>query len=105
MSENPGTPQELEIASGDKKLKIIGTDLIVPLLSILVCSGLILIGYVLYEHKQDSKDQGSAVVGAIKEMGQIAREGVVAQREMNCIIALPQEQREKNVELCRRLAR
>jgi hypothetical protein len=105
MSEETGSQQELEIASGDKKIKLRGSDLLTAVIGIVVCSGLTLLGYTLYEHKGDARDHGKAVVDAVKEMSAVAREGVIAQREMNCLISQDQNQREKQAEYCKRMAR
>jgi hypothetical protein len=104
MSEDTGT-QELEIGAGDKKLKLRGSDLLTSVIGMIVCSGLVLVGYILFIHKGDAKDHGEAVVQAVKDMGQTAKEGITVQRELNCLIALPQELREKNQEFCKRLSR
>ena len=103
MSEN-GT-QELEIGAGNKKLKLRGSDLLTSVIGMIVCSGLVLLGYVLYEHKTDARERDGEIITVIKEMTGVAKEGVIAQREMNCIIQMPQDVREKNADLCRRLSR
>jgi len=105
MSEDTGTQQELEIGAGDKKLKLRGSDLLTSVIGMIVCSGLVLLGYILFDHNNDAKGQGDAVVQAVRDMGTIAKEGVIAQREMNCLIALAQEVREKNQDFCKRMAR
>ena len=103
MAEN-GT-QELEIGAGDKKFKLRGSDLLTSVIGMIVCSGLVLLGYVLYEHKTDAKGRDGEIVMVIREMSSVAKEGVTAQREMNCLISLSQELREKNTEFCKRMAR
>ena len=103
MAEN-GT-QELEIGAGDKKFKLRGSDLLTSVIGMIVCSGLVLLGYVLYEHKTDAKGRDGEIVTVIKEMTGVAKEGVTAQREMNCLISLSQELREKNTEFCKRMSR
>ena len=57
-----------------------------------------LIAWVLYTHTSDAKD-------ATKELATALREQTVAAREQNCLISLPQERREQNSELCKRIAR
>ena len=57
-----------------------------------------LIAYVLYNHGNETKD-------ASKELAQALREQTQAAREQTCIISLPQERREQNSELCKRIAR
>ena len=106
MSEN-GT-EELEVVSGDKKFKLRGSDLLTSVIGMIVCSGLVLIGYVLYEHKGDAKQQAhdttTELVTVVREMTVVAKEGVRAQREQTCLLTLPQELREKNTEFCKRMA-
>mgnify|MGYP001612069115 CR=1 FL=1 len=103
--ETGGAQQEIEIGAGDKKFKLRGSDLLTSVIGMIVCSGLVLLGYVLYEHKTDAKGRDGEIVTVIKEMTGVAKEGVVAQREMNCLISLSQELREKNTEFCKRMAR
>ena len=103
MSEET-SQQELEIGAGDKKFKLRGSDLLTSVIGMIVCSGLVLLGYVLYEHKTDAKATSGEFVLTIKEMTNISKEGIKVQRELNCLIALPQELREKNVEFCKRMA-
>ena len=53
MAEN-GT-QELEIGAGDKKFKLRGSDLLTSVIGMIVCSGLVLLGYVLLESNNERK--------------------------------------------------
>ena len=107
MSQEPESSgdQELEIGAGDKKFKLRGSDLLTSVIGMIVCSGLVLLGYVIYEHKTDARGRDGEIVMVIKEMTGVAKEGVVAQREMNCLIALPQDLREKQSEFCKRMAK
>ena len=106
MSEEIGSgQQELEIGAGDKKFKLRGSDLLTSVIGMIVCSGLVLLGYVLYEHKGDAKSRDGEIITVIKEMTGVAKEGVIAQREMNCLIALPQDMREKQTDFCKRMSR
>ena len=57
-----------------------------------------LIAWVLFTHSNDTKD-------ASKELAIAMREQTQAAREQNCLISLPQERREQNSELCKRIAR
>lgn len=74
-------------------------------IAILSMAALILIGYVLYEHKSDTKESAKEFSAAVKEMTSAQRENTAAQRELNCLIAIPQDQREKQAEFCKRIAR
>ena len=93
--------QELEIASGDKKLKIRGSDW----LSLFGVAVGVLVLYMVFEHKTDEKDYRAQFTAAVKELTVFQREMVAAQREQNCLISVPQGEREKQVEFCRRMAR
>lgn len=64
-----------------------------------------IMAYVLYDHKNDAKESNTLMRDAIKEMTTAQKDGVAAQREMNCLISVAQDQRERNADLCKRLAR
>ena len=57
-----------------------------------------LIAWTLYNHSSDTKD-------ASKELATALREQTQAAREQNCLISLPQERREQNSEICKRISR
>lgn len=63
---------------------------------------LFLMGYVLWEHKKDTKDLRVELLASVKEL-------VAAQRETTCLLALPQEKREAEFTstngICKRLSR
>lgn len=61
---------------------------------ILVC----VLGYAFYSHAGETRDASKDLVGALKEMTQAAR-------EQNCLISMPIEQRARDPEICRRLAK
>ena len=96
-----GVEQELEVAAGDKKIKIRGSDW----LTIVGVAVGVLVLYMLFEHKNDAKDASNQFAGVVKEMVVAQKEMVSAQREQNCLIAFSQEVREKNSEFCKRLSR
>jgi len=64
-----------------------------------------LVAYVLWEHKSDAKESNKLLRDAIDAMTDAQKEGVAAQREMNCLIIVPQELREKQADICRRIVR
>lgn len=89
----------------------------IAILSLLL---LFMLGYVVYEHKEDSKQTQAAFVGGLKEIAVAQRESNViareSQRENNiiareqlCLLAMPQEKRERELafesSFCKRLAR
>jgi len=57
-----------------------------------------LIAWVLFNHTNDTKDASKELASAMKEMTQAAR-------EQNCLISLPQDRREQNSEICKRISR
>ena len=68
-----------------------------------------LLTYILWEHKNNTKDNSTALSLAIKELSLSQRAMVEAQREMTCVISMPQEKRENAYgspySLCKQLAR
>ena len=105
MPEMTSEQNEVEIGAGDKRVKIRGSDLLTTIIGMIVCTGLALLWYVLTEHKSDAKDHGQTVVQAIKEMTNATKEGVIAQRTMNCILVTDQKDRAQALSTCERLAR
>lgn len=71
---------------------------VAELIAVLSLGALLFLGYVWWEHKQESSALLKELHGAIKDM-------VSAQREQNCLIAIPQEIREQRSEFCKRLSR
>lgn len=57
-----------------------------------------LMGYILWEHKAEAKENGNALVRAINEMA-------ASQRVTNCLMATRQEEREAKLAQCERIAR
>lgn len=70
---------------------------------------LVLIGYVLYEHKADDKESKTTLVVAIKEMASAQRESNQIGREQTCMLSLDKEQIKREFgnesSLCKRLSR
>lgn len=97
--------QELEVAAGDKKIKLRGSDLLTSVIGMVMCTGLGLFGYVLWDHKTDAKEVGGALASAINQMTQAQREMIQAQREQNCLISLPPDRREQQAAFCRNVTR
>jgi hypothetical protein len=86
--------QSLEIGSGDKKLKLTGSDLLASLIGMIVCAGLALNLYVLLEHKTDAK-----------EAIETARSNAEALRELSCLIMFPPgAERDKMAPFCKQQA-
>lgn len=60
--------------------------------------GVILIGYVVFEHKADARTHGESLTAVMKDMAQAIREG-------NCINSYPEAERENKIETCKRITR
>lgn len=56
------------------------------------------LGVLYYYHGADTREASKELVGALKEMTQAAR-------EQNCLISMPQDRREQNAEICKRISR
>ena len=112
---------EIQTAEADTaigKFKLTGTNLnnvATFACLVLVC----LIAWVLYAHAGDAKEGAKAVAvelrdankevaNALKEsnkdISQTLKEMSRATREQNCLLSLPQDQRQKNAEICRRIS-
>lgn len=96
MSEENGADVDLNIAGQKVALKNVKSlNTIVSLIAaVAACFGV----YLVMAHASDTKDAGKELVLALKEMTQAAR-------EQNCLMAFPQEKREVNADLCKRLSR
>ena len=97
--------EELEVSAGDKKIKIRGSDLLTSVIGMVMCTGLGLFGYVLWEHKTDARETAAILSAAINQMTTAQREMTQAQREQNCLIALPQDKRERQAMFCKNITR
>ena len=92
---------EVELDAKAGKIKVRGSDVLTTFGIAIVC----LVGYMVWEHKEDAKASQSLFVSAVKEMTVAQREGVQAQRVMNCLIATEQKDRESRLLTCERIAR
>jgi len=65
--------------------------------------------YILFTHQADAREGGKEVALVLKEsnkeLSEVLKELARATREQNCLLSLPQEKRNENVELCKRIAR
>lgn len=96
-----GGPQGVTASyKGKKMAEVISIGLL------LLCG---VLAFAFWEHKTDTKESNQAMVFAIKEMTSATRSNVEAQREMNCLLALPQDKREaaytSPYSLCKQMAR
>lgn len=74
-------------------------------IAILSLSLLAVLGYAFWDHKIDTKDLGSQMVAAIKEMTKAQMENVREQRVMNCLLSIEQKERPQRLADCERMAR
>jgi type VI protein secretion system component VasK len=114
-------PDPLESVEADTalgKFKISGAN-VNNLITIISFVGVVLIAWTLYAHAGDAKESGKAIAQELKEankavaqelretnkeMTAILREMARATREQNCLLSLPQDQRQKNAEVCKRIS-
>ena len=104
MAEPLPSPQdELELAAGDKRVRIRGSDLLGILQLVVIC----LVAYGGWLHTVDAKDDNKTFAQAIREQTQVQRDQLNAQREANCLNRLGPEQKKqpKELEFCRDLGK
>ena len=94
-------PQEVELDAKQGKIKVRGSDV----LTTLGISIVILVGYMVWEHKEESRTVQQTFVTAVREMTQSHQQGVKEQRVMNCLLATEQKDREARLSTCERIAR
>ena len=58
----------------------------------------ILIAYGGWMHSTEAKENNKDIAKELKEVAKAAR-------EQNCLLSLPQERRQENVEVCKRISR
>ena len=94
-------PSEVELDAKQGRIKVRGSDVLTTLGIAIV----ILVGYMVWEHKEDSKVTQQTFVQAVREMTQSHQQGVKEQRVMNCLLATEQRDREARLSTCERIAR
>ena len=105
MPEDERTEIAINTPAGGGTIK---TKQIAEVIAVLSLAALGFLGYVIYEHKRDAVRGADQLTEAIKDLATTNNRMVAAQREMNCLIAMPQEKREAEYQssfsLCKRLA-
>lgn len=102
MAEMTGNGNgEVELNAKTGMIKVRGSDVLTTFGIAIVC----LVGYMVWEHKEDSKVTQQTFVGAVKEMALAQREMTAAQRVQNCLLATKQDEREAKLPLCERISR
>lgn len=70
---------------------------------------LFLLGYIMWEHKEDAKGMKDAFATGFRDMASAQREQNAIQREQLCLLSLPEAKREREFlndgSFCKRLSR
>ena len=105
MPEDERTEIAISTPAGGGSIK---SKQIAEVIAVLSLAALGFLGYVLYEHKRDAVRGADQLTEAIKDLSKTNTAMVHAQREMNCLIAMPADKREAEYQspysLCKRLA-
>lgn len=99
MADSPH--EELELDAKQGKIRVRGSDVLTTLGICIV----VLVGYMVYEHKEDARLSQQTFLGVVKEMTVAQKEMTVAQRVQNCLLATKQDEREAKLPTCERIAR
>lgn len=102
MAEEQVSELDAQIAGQKFSIKSASLNTIATVATLL---GVILLGYVLWQHKVDAKDQGDSLNKAINAMIQAQQDATSAHRETNCLIGFAEGQREQKAEFCKRISR
>lgn len=89
--------EEATLEFGGQKLHLRSVALN-TMLTIGVAIGVALIGYVLWSHVSQAEKRDELMVTAFKDLAQ-------GQREQNCLIAIPEKDRESKADFCKRITR
>lgn len=73
------------------------------LIAILSLVSLVMVGMALWKHSAEASANSETLRQAFRDMTIVQEKMLEAQREQNCLIALPQDRRDINV--CRRIVR
>ena len=63
------------------------------------------LGYAFYQHEKGSEQRDNQFIAAMKDFTIATKEGVQAQRVMNCLLTLDQKDRQAQLSTCERIAR
>lgn len=88
-----------DIAGQKLSLKSQSLNTVITILTFVIVAVIAVSGYSLFvTHASDTKEASKELSLALKEITQAAR-------EQNCLISLPQDRRQANAELCKRISR
>lgn len=94
MNEDSGAGTEVSVETPVGKLATKNVKAI-EVLSLGGVAAASLMIYMLYQHMSEAKEASAAVAGAISKLADSQVKAVHAQRELTCIISLPQDKREQ----------
>jgi len=102
-NDNDGADISAKVAGQEVNIKNIkSVNTIFTLLGFaLTC----LIAFMLFEHRNDERGARHEFILAIKELTGAQRETTSSMREQNCLLSLPQDQRQAQMEFCKRISR
>ena len=104
MPDDPQT-QEVSVETALGKFKARGSDFIASATLIVSICGFT-IGWFLWDsHRMEAKENGGAMVAALKEFTLSQKESVKEQRVLNCLISTDQKDRRRAFDECERIAR
>jgi hypothetical protein len=98
MSEEQQPGADIALELGGQKVNVKNVKSLNTLATIATLILVCLIAYGGYLHVQHASKQSEVLQETFKEMTQ-------AQREQNCLIAIPESQREHKADFCKRITR
>lgn len=97
--------EEIELALGDKKLKVRGSDFLGTLTLVICVCGFTIGWYVWDAHAKDANKSESRLVDVLEKIADHQKAQVQATRVTNCMLSIDQKDRQRQLETCERLAR
>lgn len=95
MAADPS--QEVELSSGDKKLKLRGESIANLIVGILMAGGLVYLATTLHSHNSEAAVESAAAVSSTKELVTVMKDSVTEQkqtrRELACLLRVEQKDR------------
>jgi hypothetical protein len=98
MSEENNNGADIALELGGQKVNVKNVKSLNTLATIATLILVSLVAYGGYLHVQHASKQADVLEQTFKEMTQ-------AQREQNCLIAIPETQRESKADFCKRITR
>lgn len=98
MSDENTTGADVDVSIAGQQVKLKNVKSLNTLATVATLIVVVLIGYVIVEHKADAKSNADSLTFVMKDMAQAIREG-------NCINSFPEAERENKVQQCKVMAR